>query len=396
MTLLDLRSDLLHPVPGNLPQVNQGADLRFGPVISCSVFFQYFFLDLAGSEAYNSADLRFSLQSDSGSSPSAGALDLGGQARGGSAQGGPTMGFPKTGGHFDTEDLNDDLKLRPSGTKRRRALDVTNSRTFIPVVSFLCLLTFFLVGLGYFGSGVRSSVVEKEKTIGLNSFAPSVHVVRAERYSGHIKVALRNDSSRSVTSFVMASSLPDGGLFTVKEEFVYSENAMVIGPGKDYEKEFSIPSSLNQMTHLSVSLLTVVFDDKTYEGDRDIAQKIADERSGEKIQLVRVVSLMRSKLELSDRDLKAYLTEDAETEFEKNLDLSSPSFKADVKRVRPQLARKAISDDSIPDELERGARTAMESILRKLQVLKYSHGNESLRDQLSNLKKQYEMTISKL
>lgn len=273
---------------------------------------------------------------------------------------------------------------------------MTDRRTFIPVLSFLCLLAFFLVGLSYFGSGVRSSGVEKEKTIGVNSFAPSVRVVRAERYDGHIKVAIRNDSIRSVTSFVMASSLPNGDLFTVKEELIYSEDEMVIGPSKDYEREFNIPSSLNQATHLSVSLLTVVFDDKTFEGNRDIAQKIADERSGEKIQLIRVVSLMKSKLELSDRNLEAYLTEEAQYEIERYLDTSSVSFKAEVNRVRTPSASKSVSDDAIPDELERGAITATESILQKFQALKYSHRNESLRSQLLNLKKQYEITISRL
>lgn len=263
--------------------------------------------------------------------------------------------------------------------------------------SAFSVLALTLVGATYFGEGLGLSPDKhRDKAIQIQNLTESLQVMRAERHNAHINVELRNVSNRSIISFVIASALPGGGLFTVQEEFAYSENDTAITPGSNYQKEFSIPSSLGQQQGLSFTLLVVIFDDKAYEGDQETARKIADERLGQKIQLLRAASLLQKKLELSDSELQMFSSQGLGQELEKELDTSNEYFVLEVRKVKPLSTSGGMSDDNIPEDVNRGAKTAKESILQNVQAFELSKGNDALRQQLLSLKKRYEKIIRRL
>lgn len=274
---------------------------------------------------------------------------------------------------------------------------VAYDRALASTIGLFSLLLFILVGGAYFTAKVGSSSTERTKnTVRVNNLTQHVRVLRSELRGRHIEIAFGNGSDRSITAFIITSLLPNGDLFSVTEEFAYSESDTVIGPEGTYEKAFNIPSALNQQTDLLFTLRTVIFDDQTFEGDRHWAQKIAQERLGEKVQLTRIVHLLEKKLQLSDVDLQASFSRDWREEIEKALDTSGSDFKNEVKRSSRELARRGIVDDKISEELERGTKTAGEAILRNLQGLQEKQPNDGLRQKLTSVSEQYQKIIKRI
>src|SRR6185436_19062927 len=97
--------------------------------------------------------------------------------------------------------------------------------------SRLFLFGIIVVGFIYLGGNVWSSNKTQKNTLRINNRTKSCQVIGAEKHNSHVKLTLRNDSEKNITAFVISSVSPQGDIFTVTEEFAYSEIDFVIAPG---------------------------------------------------------------------------------------------------------------------------------------------------------------------
>lgn len=148
---------------------------------------------------------------------------------------------------------------------------------------FLSLLTFFtLSSLGalLWTSNNLSGRQSKAKTD-----TSAVEVVEKISGEGATKIRFRNTSNKSINALQISVN---GSVFMV--EFLDAdEPKRRVTPGGVYEEWFPITSP----NDIDVSVLAVVFEDRTGAGDARLVQEVLDTRQGVKKQLIRFGILLR-------------------------------------------------------------------------------------------------------
>ncbi|HXU35793.1 MAG TPA: hypothetical protein VN937_05475 [Blastocatellia bacterium] len=172
-------------------------------------------------------------------------------------------------------------------------------RSSVPVI----LLIVCLLGLGIGGVSLKS-----QKSTGIQSNTPRiqnrtrsfevVQVSPSVGENGEVELSLRNRYSKNITACAVSVN---GSITEVDFAFSELEDQRGLSPESVYEQKYSFARRVNKSAarqNLDISILAVVFDDKTGDGDPKFVTEILDTRLGSKIQLTRIIALLNDALNL--------------------------------------------------------------------------------------------------
>jgi len=146
---------------------------------------------------------------------------------------------------------------------------------------------FLLVTLLVLSTAIVAGIYSPGRQSKPKSLTDAVEIVEKIAGDGATKIAFRNVSNKNINALQVAVS---GSVFTV--EFLDAdEPKQKLPPGEIYQEWFPTRTS-----GVDVSVLAVVFDDKTGAGDSRLVQEVLETRRGVKKQLMRFGVLLRQSL----------------------------------------------------------------------------------------------------
>ena len=177
-------------------------------------------------------------------------------------------------------------------------------------------------------------------------------VLTAEFLNDQVTIRLTNNHKDTIIAFVIR--IGDTNIITV--DFAYSEVRAGIEPGDTLQREYH--AGLRKGSQLpTVSLLTVLFKDGTEEGDSKFAQRIRDQRLGQKVQMIRTLRVLEKEGQLPDDlgTLKKHILA--------AMDTDESETRIILKELRPALR----ADDKLSDDFRNGLQWGREGILRTFE-----------------------------
>jgi hypothetical protein len=129
----------------------------------------------------------------------------------------------------------------------------------------------------------------------------ALQVVSAIVTNNRLSLQLKNLSNKHINGYTL--SLGEGTMVT---DYTISDHA--IAPGEIEEKSIPLDDSPSP-SQQRVSIDAAVFTDNSSEGDANATQYIKNRRRGVKLQLQRVLPLLRNLLSVADADVAAKLQE---------------------------------------------------------------------------------------
>jgi hypothetical protein len=200
----------------------------------------------------------------------------------------------------------------------------------------------------------------------------ALQVISATVVNNRLSLQLKNISGKSINGYTI--SLDEG---TIVTDYTISDHA--IAPGEIEEKSIPLDDSPSPPQQ-RVSIDAAAFTDNSSEGDFNATQYIKNRRRGVKLQLQRVLPLLRNMLSVADADVTAKLKE-----VKKQI-LAFPEDSTD-------MTSKAIND---------GLRDAKQDVLLLIERLEQKQGKgqtnngEEIRKELSKKVGEHEKRLPKL
>ena len=264
---------------------------------------------------------------------------------------------------------------------------ILRSKLFLPLI-----LAGF--GLGYLGSTVLSSSSKSERTVRVVNSTHSCAVLSAENHNGHLSVRLKNNNNKGITAFVFTSRIDAKTVFAFKEEFAFSEGNAVIAPGDSYDKVISIPGTLGRQREISLKLSAVFFGDKSSEGDSDTVRDVEDNRLGEKLQLMKALTLLDKIYALSEMDIGSYWSETARHDFQVALDAPDTESLILLNNKTSNKEKPVVESE----QFKLGAQAGKEYVIQKYQELREiqeKEGIPALREGIIGVRDLYATMVTK-
>ena len=151
---------------------------------------------------------------------------------------------------------------------------------------FSCACIFII--LSSFKLGVfKASTSKKQVNFPVISLVPSLAIADIEVQKYFVVLTLRNDSDKAITAF----SLSESGVNS-RSEMIGSDRIMAPGAIKTTLCGLPSPTSPEK----GITILAVVYEDGTSEGDPKYIKQIFDARAGTQAQLTRILPLFRDAL----------------------------------------------------------------------------------------------------
>lgn len=230
---------------------------------------------------------------------------------------------------------------------------------------FFSLLTFFtLSSLGAL-LWTSNNLYGRQSTAKKDTSA--VEIVEKTSGEGAVKVGFRNTSNRNINALQVSVN---GSVFIV--EFLDAdEPKRRLTPGGVYEEWFPTTSP----NDIDVSVLAVVFEDKTGVGDARLVQEILDTRQGVKKQLTQFGVLLR------------------QAQASANVDATK------LYRLDAQLDAAVDDDPSDSGGVRLGQRKARQQIHHDLEALKRRVNidpNFNIRTGLATIEKRHNQRVAEL
>lgn len=252
------------------------------------------------------------------------------------------------------------------------------------------------------GTGMHSqdSLASQENDIQLTNKTQFFQVIGIKKSGTHISLKLKNSYEKSIIDFKIALPRPLGESGRAID---FVGDTHVIAPGETYEYSFTLPTShLDSQNAVQqerkVVILTVLFDDRTSDGDAETAAEMVAERLGERLQLSRILPLLQNVFDLPDADLQGGLER----------------LKAQVAALslNPREAPEAIEilsskyagvferrKDELIGEIGTGLYFGQGKFLVRIRDLERQlsgKGSASLREELNIVKKEYKKKLATL
>jgi hypothetical protein len=146
---------------------------------------------------------------------------------------------------------------------------------------------------------VPKAPVNQNDNLTISNKTRSFQIVSAVRAGEYVQFTFRNDYPQAINAFTLSGGAHSG----VQVDFTHSDNR--IEPGATYQyRVFAAslePSGFNEK-QLNLTILDVVFEDGTGDGDPLAIAEIQDRRLGERIALTQIVPLLAEAL--NSRDLE--------------------------------------------------------------------------------------------
>jgi len=221
-------------------------------------------------------------------------------------------------------------------------------------------------------------------------------------------VSLRNISSKNITALEIHET--EEGRRTGRSETMMESRAdhPMIAAGATSETEIDAGLSSCRVTpqgcipepptQLTFEVGTAVFDDGTYEGDAEVAAGIEARRVGRRIQLGRIVSLLKDKLD-APGEVEATTLEKLKEEVScLRIDVD-PRIINEVLGRYPSLTGEG-QKKRVMREVMEGLTGVREEVLNRLKGFERSGGRgpggDNLKTWLSRMKEEYEATSSSI
>lgn len=146
------------------------------------------------------------------------------------------------------------------------------------------------------GTSLRSSTRSdsQERPLKLSNRTSGLEAVKVEPHNGRVLLTLKNNYNKTITAYAISTGDHTHSL----HELSFEE---LLTPGRTREQEVRLPSEGN------ITLLAVVFDDRSNDGDATAAKEINDYRFGKKTQYERIVPLLNKVLAAPDNELESAL-----------------------------------------------------------------------------------------
>lgn len=243
---------------------------------------------------------------------------------------------------------------------------MSSARKAFPALIVLTTLCLAVFGTGSWLSHARRGKQEINPPVANQTNA--IEVVGVKVLDGSLQLSIRNSGSKNITWYKLL--IGDMGL---EAEFTYASQP-VIAPGEVYTEQF--PTNTGLATK-GVSVLSVLFEDGTSEGDQQLVKKIKERRQGEKAQLTRFLNLLGTILD-SPKEEHARGLNDLEARI--------MNFPEDQEERLTEHVRLGL----------RGGKSQALKFIRELQDEQAGRGGEPPREALTRLKRRCEEVIGRL
>ncbi|HEX8458957.1 MAG TPA: hypothetical protein VF656_16810 [Pyrinomonadaceae bacterium] len=160
---------------------------------------------------------------------------------------------------------------------------------------------------------------------------------------------------------------------SIEADFAFADPP-ILAPGEIYEDIYPIESS---SADVNITVVSVLFEDRTADGDVAFAKAMKDKRTGQKTQLKRLLPLLQKVANLPHINTAAAL-DDLEVEVSATSDENDPA---------------------IPEARRLGLRNARERLLnevKKIRQLRDRDNSRDVRPDLLLVKERYEKILLKL
>lgn len=133
----------------------------------------------------------------------------------------------------------------------------------------------------------------------------SFQLVSEEKRGSFLVVKVRNISGKGITAYSVSLGRSS------RQDMDYCISGYTIEPGSTEEIEFPLSdldvTDTSNGKRTQIRILSVIFADRTSDGDRGVAAMIQDRRLGKKIQLKRINRMIRDALASGDANLSSAL-----------------------------------------------------------------------------------------
>lgn len=145
--------------------------------------------------------------------------------------------------------------------------------------------SFLSIGAWAVGFGPTRIQPQQQKTLNVVNKTSSLTVTKAElEPNGRtVRLALTNTTNKPIDWFRI--SLGPGS--DAEADFAYADKS-VLSPNESYEDSYPVDTDSDKV---EITIVSVVFENKTSDGDVRFAQKLVDKRRGQEIELKRLVPL---------------------------------------------------------------------------------------------------------
>ena len=210
----------------------------------------------------------------------------------------------------------------------------------------------------------------QESVLRVENKTKAFQVVSIAKDRESIHVSLRNDYEKTIISYIVATSRHT----TMQTDYGFSDESKGIAPRaiEDWRETTTL-----QMLSDGITILAVVFEDGTGDGEPQRVKEIKDQRYGYKVQISRILLLIENILKSPVAD-----TPTAIDELESQITSLSTE-----------------PDDETLEHSKLGLHNQKESTLRDVEELRgivQEPGKITVRDGLVRIKKRLEKRLSRL
>lgn len=229
------------------------------------------------------------------------------------------------------------------------------------------------VTIASWAGGVRRAADQPtpSKKVELANNTSSLSVTKSELTPNgrSVRVAVQNVAQKPIDWFRI--SLGAGS--DIEADFAYADNP-VLGPNESYEDSYPVPSEGDK---LQVTIVSVVFEDMTFDGDVRSAQRLIEKRRGQEIELRRLLPLITQAINVSGKETAV----------------------ARVQALESKITESGgdTTQSGLPAAAYDGMKAARERVLAEIRNVKGSGGQDA--DMLDGLRKvaaRYDRINSKL
>lgn len=161
----------------------------------------------------------------------------------------------------------------------------------------LALIIWMVITVVGTSSAVLSRRPHQSDSLTITNNTQAFSVLSPIRDGEYVQLTFRNDYAQTINAFTLSGGAHSG----VQVDLAHNDNAIL--PGATYQYKVLAaslePSGSNEKA-LNLTVLDVVFEDGTGDGDAEAIADIQNRRLGEKIALTQIVPLVEQALSLRD------------------------------------------------------------------------------------------------
>lgn len=235
-------------------------------------------------------------------------------------------------------------------------------------LSIACLIIIAWSVNSYYS--VEAGAVSSVQPIIIHNRTQSLQVAKAELNGKLLHLAVKNGYSKNIDWFRISF----GNRESIEADFTFAEPSS-LAPGESYEDAYSVESS--PTATLNVTVVSVMFEDGTSDGDATYAKTIKEKRAGQKMQLKRLLPLLQKAIHAPNSNAASVLQ----------------NLEAELAEIQEA------NDNTISESKRVGLRNAKERILNEVQRIKQMQVRDvskDVRQDLIPINAHYEKILTKL